>query len=258
MKGSQNFPAQTAAIAIICKTPAPGASKTRLISVLGPERAAELAGCFLRDIAVTIAELAPAAACRGYAVYAPEGSEETLRSFLPSDFGLLCRRDATLGVVLDGASAHLLASGHDCVVLVNADSPTLPASLLQEAISLLRQPGHRVVLSPAIDGGYYLIGLKHPCKTLFTDIPWSTPVVYQTTLTRAAEAGLSVASLAPWYDVDEVPTLALLLAELSRKGVGFDPGGLVGNEPASTRAFFDRHSDVAREIEVRYSPVGLP
>ena len=53
-------------------------------------------------------------------------------------------------------------AGHDCVLLVNGDSPTLPPRLLVQAIETLREPGDRMVLGPASDGGYYLIGLKHP------------------------------------------------------------------------------------------------
>ena len=150
----------TVAIGVICKTPISGASKTRMIPWFGADGAAALAGCFLRDMATTIEAVPHAIGRRGYAVYAPEGSEGALRDYLPDHFGLVCRRDATLGVVLLSATEHLLAAGHDGVVLVNADSPTLPPQLLEQAITEMRRPGPRVVLGPAIDGGYYLIALK--------------------------------------------------------------------------------------------------
>ena len=71
-------------------------------------------------------------------------------------------------------------AGHDCVLLVNGDSPTLPTRLLVQAIETLREPGDRMVLGPASDGGYYLIGLKHPHQQLFAQIAWGTETVART------------------------------------------------------------------------------
>ena len=79
-----------------------------------------------------------------------------------------------LGHVLLGATRGLLFAGHDCVLLVNGDSPTLPPRFLVQAIEALREPGDRMVLGPASDGGYYLIGLKYPHRQLFTQIAWGT------------------------------------------------------------------------------------
>ena len=138
-----------AAIGIICKTPHPGRSKTRLVPILGARGAAELAAAFLRDIATAIEMVPAAVGRRGYAVYAPQGSEADLRPHLPADFGLLCRRDATLGIVLLSATEHFLAQGHDGVLLVNADSPSLPPLLLAAALAALRAPGDRAVIGPA-------------------------------------------------------------------------------------------------------------
>jgi uncharacterized protein len=226
----------------------PGSSKTRMVPLLGMQEAANLAACFLRDVSAAIEALPPKLCCQGYAVYSPEGSEDLLRTILPPSFGLLCRRDATLGVVLHGASEHLLALGHDCVVLVNADSPTLPPPLMVEAIRLLRLPGDRVVLGPATDGGYYLIGLKRAHESLFTGIPWSTAAVYATTVTRAAEIGLPVASLSPWYDIDEAEALAMLLAEMRGEKLDFAAAGMTGGTAAFTRAFLAKHPELEHQV----------
>lgn len=235
----------TAAIGIICKTPIPGASKTRMIPWLGADGAAALAGCFLRDIAATIEAVPHAIGRHGYAVYAPEGSEAALRVHLPEDFGLVCRRDATLGVVLLGATQYLLAAGHDCVVLVNADSPTLPPRLIEQAIIEVRRPGPRVVLGPAIDGGYYLIALKKAYARLFEEVPWSTPEVLAATVARATEIDLPVTKLAEWYDVDDAQTIELLLAELRGESLGFETKGLVGGPAQATRAFLTQLNGIA-------------
>src|SRR6516164_3993032 len=78
-----------------------------------------------------------------------------------------CCRRATILEKCCLAPRDLLLAGHDCVLLVNGDSPTLPSRFLVQAIETLREPGDRMVLGPASDGGYYLIGLKHPHKHLF-------------------------------------------------------------------------------------------
>ncbi|TMJ45011.1 MAG: DUF2064 domain-containing protein [Alphaproteobacteria bacterium] len=76
------------------------------------------------------------------------------------------------------------------------------------------EPGDRVVLGPAADGGYYLIGLKRFHQRLFEAIDWSTERVYRQTTMRAAEIGVPVAPLAEWYDVDDEASLALLARDL--------------------------------------------
>ena len=126
--------AASAAIGIMCKAPRPGSTKTRLAAMIGTGEAAKLSACFLRDVAAAIERVPTHLQCKGYAVYAPAGAEAELRSILPASFAFLLQADADFSLVLSGAVCDLLASGHDCVVLVNADSPTLPTSLLIEAI----------------------------------------------------------------------------------------------------------------------------
>jgi glycosyltransferase A (GT-A) superfamily protein (DUF2064 family) len=90
----------------------------------------------------------------------------------------------------------------------------LPTELLVQTARRLREPGDRVVLGPAADGGYYLIGLKHFHQRLFEAIDWSTDRVYRQTITRAGEVGLPVVALAEWYDVDDEVALNVLAREL--------------------------------------------
>jgi hypothetical protein len=112
------------------------------------------------------------------------------------------------------ATRDLLAAGYGSVCLVNADSPTLPTDVLVRAVRGLQEPGNRVVLGPAADGGYYLIGMKQFYERLFEAIDWSTERVYRQTITRAGEIGVPVTALAEWYDVDDEATLGLLAREL--------------------------------------------
>jgi hypothetical protein len=107
----------------------------------------------------------------------------------------------------------MLAAGHEAAVVLNADSPTLPTELLVRTAAALAVPGERVVLGPADDGGYYLLGMKAAHAHLFADIAWSTDRVAETTRVRAAALGLEVVTLPVWYDVDDHAALERLLAE---------------------------------------------
>ncbi len=214
-----------AAIGIICKAPQPGRSKTRLATAIGVVAASELSACFVRDVAAAIEAVPGALGRRGYGVYAPAGAEHIMRRLLPAAFGLLLQAGDDLGYVLFGAARALLLAGHDCVLLVNGDSPTLPPRLLVQAIETLREPGDRMV--------YYLIGLKHAHRQLFTRIAWGTETVARSTCERAAEIGLATTLLPEWYDVDDLETLRWLQDELAGHSTRFRAGGFA---PAS-RAF---------------------
>lgn len=221
-----------AAMGIMCKPPRPGYTKTRLATAIGDEQAANLSGSFLSDVAAVIEAIPESKGRKGYGIYAPKGAETELRKILPPSFGLMLQDDADFGSALFGAIEKLLRKSHDCVCLINSDSPTLPASFLEQAIDALRLPGDRVVLGPTGDGGYYLIGLKKPNRRLFTDIPWGTGHVTDRTIERAVELDLEVSMLPEWYDVDDAESLEWLREELAGNFSRFKGGGAA----AATRA----------------------
>jgi len=198
------------AMAVMAKAPRVGAVKTRLVPPLSEAEAAELSGCFIRDIADNIVAAARSTPIRGHIAYSPSGSEAAFRDLLPSSFRLLPPRHDGLGFGLADAAEDLLAAGYGSVCLVNADSPNLPTSILVEAAQALQPPGDRVVVGPAEDGGYYCIGLKRPHLRLFEAIDWSTARVFGQTLERANEIGLEVVVLPTWYDVDDLASLRRL------------------------------------------------
>src|SRR5215831_14564278 len=202
------------AVAIMAKASLAGTVKTRLVPPLTAEEAAELNTCCLADIAANIVAAAERAPIRGFAAYHPSGSEEFFENLLPDGFGLLPPREPTLGRSLFHAARDLFAAGYGSVCLVNGDSPTLPTELLVEAVRRLHEPSDRVVLGPAADGGYYLIGMKHFHRQLFQAIDWSTERVYRQTIARAGEIGLPAVALPEWYDVDDDASLAELAREL--------------------------------------------
>jgi hypothetical protein len=225
-----------AAVAIVCKTPGVGGGKSRLRPVLGADRVAQLSACFIRDVASTLDALDPSVGGSRIAIYSPAGSEDALRPLLPPGWRLFFQQAATIGEVLHAATSAFLADGHDCALVVNADSPTLPGVLVEQAVAALRTPGDRVVFGPASDGGYYLIGLKRSHPGLFERIAWSTPAVLAQSRERAAAIGLPVVLLPTWYDVDDAETFGVLEAELAGTPPAFAAPGLAGATPRHTRA----------------------
>lgn len=196
------------------KAPLVGAVKTRLVPPLTPEEAANLHVCFLRDMSASIAEVVVRNCAEGLVVYTPVGAEPAFDGILPPGFKLLRQRGESLGDRLCNATEDLLGQGYSSLCLANSDSPTLPGRFFDLAIESLSRDGDRVVLGAAVDGGYYLIGLKNVHSRLFDRIAWSTGEVLAHTIERAAEIGLEVELLPLWYDVDDGATLNRLCEEL--------------------------------------------
>jgi len=196
------------------KAPRAGQVKTRLIPPLTPPEAAALNICFLRDTTSAIASIAGEEQTRGVAVYTPLGAEEAYAGILPEDFELLPQRGDALEERIVFAIEDLLSLGFASVCLINSDSPTLPPGVFAEAARILSKEENAVVLGPAEDGGYYLVGLNKPHRTLFENISWSTGHVLKQTIEQAQEAALKIHFLPTWYDVDDSATLHRLCREL--------------------------------------------
>jgi rSAM/selenodomain-associated transferase 1 len=221
------------ALTVMAKAPRPGKVKTRLSPPLTPEQASDLNACFLRD---TVASLHAATiqACAEWVIsYTPVGEEAAFRGILPDNARLIPQRRDGFGERLLATAEDLFACGFAAVCLIDSDSPTVPTTEFARAAELLLAPGRRAVLGPSEDGGYYLIGLQAPHRRLFEDITWSTSVVTEQTLQRAAEIHLPVDLLREWYDVDDANSLARLHAEY------FDPLSAVprGYAAPGTRSY---------------------
>ena len=229
------------AIAVMAKAPRPGAAKTRLVPPLAAEEAAALSAAFLRDVTENLAIASARAPIGGYVAYAPAGSAALFDGLLAPGTRLLLAdgspamppRVTGFGRSLLHAAQGLFALGHGAACLLNSDSPTLPTRLLLEAAEALARPGDRVVLGPAEDGGYYLIGLKAPHAHLFEDVRWSSAHVAAETVARAAALGLELVRLASWYDVDDRAALGRLLGELARQGADSEAAHVPYAAPAT-------------------------
>lgn len=220
----------------MAKAPRPGTVKTRLSPPLTPAQATDLSICFLRDTLEHLAVVSASGKAAGLVAYTPAGDEALFDGVLPDGFALLAQRGHGFGDRLLAAAEDILALGFCSVCLIDADSPTVPRAAYEQAVTELARPGDRIVVGPAVDGGYYLIGLKRAHAEVFERIHWSTETVYADTRERAREAGLELIELPLWYDVDDGPTLDILKAELLG---GIAPGfaTMPGSPAPSTREF---------------------
>ncbi|MGH7067478.1 MAG: TIGR04282 family arsenosugar biosynthesis glycosyltransferase, partial [Acetobacteraceae bacterium] len=167
------------------------------------------------------AEMAP---ITPFLAYAPAGAEAHFADLVTPGTQLVLADGeaiaepgiAGIGRGLFQATRSLFRSGYGAISLVSADAPTLPVVTLAEAAHRLARPGERMVLGPAADGGYYLIGLKALYPRLFEEISWSSETVAEETVARAREIGLEVVLLHSWYDVDDEATLGRLCSALDR------------------------------------------
>ncbi len=208
------------ALVIFAKAPIPGQVKTRLCPPLSPDEAASLHGSMVLDVLEK-----SRVAGRGSRKTLPTPHEfDRFLACAPSTdhvfFKILKEREGVhlidqpgedLGARLDRVSQAVFTRGYRRVVLVGTDSPSLPATVYAEAFALLSE--HDLVLGPALDGGYYLIGLTRPVPELFAGIPWSTDRVCAITRERADTLGLHIALLPAWRDLDTIEDLQALIAE---------------------------------------------
>jgi rSAM/selenodomain-associated transferase 1 len=202
------------ALALMAKAPRAGKVKTRLSPPLTPAQAANLSICFLKDTAENIAAVAVSGGAAGVISYTPVGDEALFDNLLPADFALIPQRGDGFGERLLATAQDLLSCGYGSVCLIDSDSPTVPRAAFEQAIAELQKEGDRIVIGPAQDGGYYLIGLKCAHSELFAEITWSTSSVFSETIAAAERTGIEVVVLPLWYDVDDGETLELLAAEL--------------------------------------------
>lgn len=187
------------AVLLFAKAPRPGAVKTRLARVVGVDRAARIYRAMGRQVVRQVRAHFPLTVW-----YTPPDAEPEMRDWL-GDLVFRAQPEGDLGHRLAAAFAAHFTEGDGPVIAIGADAPGVDAATVQAAVQALESCD--VVLGPAQDGGYYLIGLCQPRPELFRDVPWSTKRVLETTRRRAEAAGLETALLAPLADVDTVEDL---------------------------------------------------
>ena len=191
---------------IFTRYPEPGKTKTRLIPVLGPEGAADLHRKMVNSTLTWARQLKSNSAVSLEVRY-EGGDEHPIRRWLGSDIPCCPQGNGDLGVRMAQAFNEAFSAGMGRVIIVGTDCPGLTGSLVQTACEALLD--NDVVLGPAKDGGYYLIGLRKPMPQLFGGIPWGTVEVLPKTLGIAADLKLQVFLLESLEDVDRPEDLAI-------------------------------------------------
>ena len=195
---------------MFAKAPVPGSVKTRLHTLLSPEEAARLYSAFVADSADTLAQTS---AGRKIIAYTPPSGLGAIRDLLGEvtvEFEYLPQPDGDLGQRMDELLRDCFDEGVERAVVVGSDSPSLPRSIVDEALTLLQS--HRTVLGPCVDGGYYLLGQSAQDERVFDNVDWSTGQVLEQTLAKLQGEPLGL--LPPWYDVDSAAEAAFLKVHL--------------------------------------------
>jgi rSAM/selenodomain-associated transferase 1 len=195
----------------MAKHPEAGRVKTRLAAAYGAEAACALHRAFVVDLAARLADTG----WRTTWAVSPPGAP--FADVVP---GARCipQRGSDLGTRMAAAAGDLFAEGPGPVLVLGADTPHLALDELATAAAALHH-GSDVVLGPAEDGGYWLVGLRAPAPRLFADIAWGTATVLDDTLARARALGLAVHLVARAFDVDEPTDLRRLQGIILRGDV---------------------------------------
>lgn len=188
-------------VLVMLKAPRAGAVKTRLAAEVGVPEATRIYRLLVERQMATVPPDWPVEV-----FFAPADAREEMRAWLGSRPDLHPQVEGDLGQRLASAVDAACARGACGVLVIGGDCPSLDEAALRAAGDGLRT--HEVVLGPASDGGYYLLGLARPQPELFVDIPWSTEGVFPATRQKIQALGLNLSLLPVRDDVD---TLADLL-----------------------------------------------
>ena len=189
---------------IFTRFPEPGTTKTRLIPALGPEGAASLQKKLTEQTLLQAEVL-----CARHAVILEihfQGGDHAKMSQWLGTHTYKQQPTGSIGERMEQTFTQAFACGHSSVVIVGTDCPGLNKEILHKAFISLQESD--LVLGPALDGGYYLIGLTGPKSFLFNDVDWGTTSVLDQTLTKANH--LKVSQLTALHDIDRPEDLVHL------------------------------------------------
>ncbi len=200
---------------VFTRYPEPGKAKTRLIPVLGPEGAAKLQRQMTEHTLAQVKELQTSRPL-SVEVHFAGSNPQQMQAWLGSDVVYRQQSQGDLGMRMAGAFEASFTAGMTGVVIIGTDCPDLNDQLMVEAFQALEE--NDLVLGPAQDGGYYLIGLRRLIPELFVGVSWGTSQVRQQTVEIAQRFDLAIAYLPLLNDIDRPEDLSQLSAEYgSRK-----------------------------------------
>ena len=201
------FGRKGAAVVMMARAPWTG-GKSRIGMAADPSAHADLRHALFRDtldVATSVPGVDHIIACE------PAAECERMREAVGSAVDVIPQRGDDLGERMAHAFEDVFRLGIESVVLVGSDLPDLPSQHIREALAVLRGHPNRIVIGPATDGGYYLIGMNGPHAAIFRGIEWGTERALEGTLRAAKALNLQVVSVREWADVDEPADLARLM-----------------------------------------------
>lgn len=214
------------------KYPRPGAVKTRLVPALGERRAYALYTALARHAVGEAKQLTGGGETSVEASIADGPDDAAAREWLGGGLRIRPQGDGDLGQRMERAVREALAEGASSVVLIGADCPELTAERLASAFGVLE--GTDVVLGPAADGGYYLIGMRRLLPEVFRGIQWGGELVLEQTLDAARAAGIEWRLLDTLSDVDRPEDLPVWAKSTAAQAAG--KGGISVIIPARNEA----------------------
>ncbi len=196
---------------LFTRYPEPGTTKTRMIPKLGAAGAAELQRQMTRHIVSRVTEFT-ALHPTPLEVRFEGGNKNLMAAWLGAGFDYSPQGEGDIGLRMGRAFEKGFGCGYETVVIIGSDIPDITADIIQKAFEELEN--HDLVLGPAGDGGYYLIGMHKTAfnranPRLFNGIHWGTDRVLPQTLAVAKEFGLSYTLLDTLDDVDRPEDLAV-------------------------------------------------
>ena len=186
-------------LVLFTRCPVAGKTKTRLIPVLGAERAA----CLQRRLTLRAVRAAEGFCSLHHVdlgIQFAGDQQEALEHWIGDRFRFCAQAQGDLGDRMRSAFEKSFQEGFQATVLIGADCPELTPEVLEQAFARLAESD--VVFGPARDGGYYLIGMKKSFSDLFCDVAWGTDAVLGRSLEIVKRAGLRHSLLQPLRDID--------------------------------------------------------
>jgi rSAM/selenodomain-associated transferase 2/rSAM/selenodomain-associated transferase 1 len=204
------------ALAVVMMARAPwSGGKTRLAPALSEGAHAALRHALALDtldVVTSLPDVQHIVACE------PADACEPMRALVGPQVDVLAQRGDDLGQRLRHVFEDVFRLGAESVVVIGSDLPDLPVRVLHDAMAALRARTDRVVIGPAADGGYYLIGMSQSHPALFDRIEWSTDRVLQQTIEAAKAQNLEPLLLEEWVDVDDLRGLQAVVRRPSESG----------------------------------------
>ena len=200
------------ALIVFARAPELGRVKTRLATELGDGAALSI----YRILAERVVDAVRGGCYSVTVAYTPRYAKRAMREWLGPTVRFRPQSDGDLGARMAVAVDDAIQGGAERVVVIGTDCPAVTAAVVDEAFARLERA--EVVLGPAADGGYYLIGMSRLHPALFNGIPWSTPGALCTTLERARATGLAVELLEEQRDIDTAEDWRAWLASMRQDG----------------------------------------